>query len=80
MQYMRCKCGKCEAWTSMGVPACAGCSECNTTLETHPEHHTTPIPHDWRVKWDIDRERGNRWQYRECTRCFLKEKIDASTT
>lgn len=47
MQYYRCKCGKCEAWGSMSPYPCQGCGECGTTLETHPELHDKPKPHDF---------------------------------
>lgn len=48
MQYLRCKCGKCEAWSSMGSnPACSGCEDCKTTLETHPSLHRDIEPHKW---------------------------------
>ena len=47
MIYYRCKCGKAESWSSMGVSPCRGCSECNTTLATSPDNHLTPAPHQW---------------------------------
>jgi len=47
MIYYRCKCGKQEAWGSMPPNQCDGCSECGTTLDTHPELHRTPTPHDF---------------------------------
>lgn len=75
MRYMRCKCGKREAWTSMGVPDCAGCPDCNTTLEESPEHHSEPAPHEWREEWTIDKQTGERSQIRVCLRCHRKEPL-----
>lgn len=46
MQYLRCKCGKREAWSSMGGGRnCSGCPDCNTTLEISPELHKELEPH-----------------------------------
>lgn len=47
MKYYRCKCGKAEAWGSMGPRACQGCKECGTTLNSGPDGHRTPEPHEW---------------------------------
>lgn len=47
MQYYRCKCGKREAWSSMGVTQCQGCPECGTNLTQHPDDHKDPLPHDY---------------------------------
>lgn len=41
MIYYKCKCGKSESWSSMGVPACRVCKYCGTTLDG-----SEPIPHD----------------------------------
>lgn len=47
MQYYRCKCGERTAFGSMSPYPCQGCPECNTTLETHPDLHREPKPHDF---------------------------------
>lgn len=57
MIYYRCKCGNCQAWSSMGVNPCDGCPECNTTLETGPEHHEEPKPHDF-VPTPVETDEG----------------------
>lgn len=48
MRYARCKCGKCESWSS-GMPEvkCQGCDECGTTLSGYPTEHKTPEPHNF---------------------------------
>jgi len=69
MRYLRCKCGKREAWSSMGVPRCDGC-ECGTTLDEHPADHTAPEPHRWGdPEWKLDPKSGERWQVRYCLAC-----------
>jgi hypothetical protein len=48
MQYLRCECGKREAWSSMGGnPACSGCPECGTTLAMDKSLHLPLEPHKW---------------------------------
>lgn len=75
MRYMRCKCGKHAAWTSMGHAECDGCGECNTTLEESPSQHREPAPHDWREEWTIDAQSGERGRERVCLRCMKREVI-----
>ena len=45
MQYSRCKCGKVERWCS-GYPIkdTDGCTDCGTTLATHPYEHRELVP------------------------------------
>lgn len=40
MRYYRCRCGKEEAWTTIGVTACNWCAACGTTLAESPEGHS----------------------------------------
>ncbi len=69
MQYYRCKCGSHTAWGSMTPNPCTGCEKCNTTLETHPEFHKIPRPHEF-VKNIVETDYGDselsvcRWCYR----------------
>lgn len=53
MIYYRCKCGKLESHSSMGVPDCYGCDVCGTTLAAHPSGHRAPKPHDEQGEWRI---------------------------
>lgn len=46
MQYYRCKCGKAEAHTSMGVYPCDRCAECGSDLSQNPNNHQEPKDHD----------------------------------
>ena len=70
MRYIRCKCGERIGWTSDGTAPCDGCSECNTTLETHPSLHRTPVPHDLVERYD-----GRTGKpYKRCRLCGYKEK------
>jgi hypothetical protein len=79
MRYLRCRCGRDEAWSSMGSPACEGCDVCHTTLASHPAEHRTPAPHLFREsKWHVDRRTGERWQERRCVRCHHRERIPAA--
>ena len=80
MKYYRCKCGHRTSWSSMGVPECAGCPDCNTTLEEGPDDHRTPAEHDWRTEWAIDKLTGARWQERVCLRCMKREQLPAPPT
>lgn len=57
MLYYRCKCGKSKAWGSMPPFPCSGCSTCGTTMEVHPDYHTTPKPHDF-IKNEIETDEG----------------------
>lgn len=47
MKYYRCKCGKREAWGSMPPGRCVSCQDCGTTLDTSPDQHTAPRPHNF---------------------------------
>jgi hypothetical protein len=46
MQYMKCKCGKSECWTSMGHPSCDVCEDCGSTLGYGPNSHPEQTPHE----------------------------------
>lgn len=49
MQYLRCKCGKLEAWTSMGGRRCKVCDECGSDLAESPDlHRDPPDDHDFK--------------------------------
>jgi hypothetical protein len=71
MQYYRCKCGEAQAWGSMSPAPCRGCSKCNTTLETHPDYHRTPEPHQFVTEYDANTGKP----YRRCERCLKREVI-----
>lgn len=45
MRYYRCKCGKSEAWGSMGPYQCSRCSVCGSDLAEGPESHRPPRAH-----------------------------------
>ena len=45
MQYLKCKCGKMESWTTEGILPCQFCSDCGTTLAGDPKGHREPTPH-----------------------------------
>lgn len=68
MRYYRCKCGSVESWSSLGIQPCEGCEKCNTTLEESAEYHETPVPHEWKKRWRINRT-GEPEQIEECRRC-----------
>lgn len=80
MRYYRCKCGKHQAWSSMGVADCGGCDECQTTLAEGPNGHRDIAPHEWREEWEIDKESGERWKERICLRCMKRERVESATT
>ena len=72
MQYYRCKCGKSEAWTSMGVSECATCKHCGSDLAMGPEGHAeTPAPHEYVAKYNED----TGIPYEVCRRC-LRRRVD----
>lgn len=67
MRYFRCKCGKSEALSSMGVNACQGCPDCKTTLAEAPSGHREIQPHQW-VPTPIETDSGEAFVTR-CARC-----------
>ncbi len=52
MIYVRCKCGECQGWTTDGFQDCQGCTKCETTFASNPEHHKPLQPHDWKTKYN----------------------------
>ncbi len=68
MLYYRCKCGVSQAWSSMGVASCNGCGTCHTTLETSPDMHRTPDPHEPVTRYD--EQTGKPYQV--CLRCLKR--------
>jgi hypothetical protein len=80
MRYYRCKCGKREAWGSDSPRSCRGCSECGTTLVTHPDLHREPAPHDWEEEWTVGAKSGWRGKVRRCTRCYCEEVLSFAFT
>lgn len=73
MQYMRCKCGNVEAWTSGESPkACHVCKECGSTLAYSPDSHLDPEPHEWEVRYD---SRTGKPSYRLCVRCYERAPL-----
>lgn len=71
MKYLRCKCGKREARTTMGHPDCDGCDVCKTTLEESPSLHREIAEHRLEERWRIDEKTGRRWLEAECSRCHF---------
>jgi hypothetical protein len=78
MIYYRCKCGKNEHWSSMGVAPCDFCHACNSTPASGPNgHRDTPTPHKiGRTK--VKADEGEAYLVR-CIYCFkrlsaIKEK------
>lgn len=67
MQYYRCKCGKHESWTSMGVSVCAGCLECGTDLAQSPSAHEPIKPHDFKP-YPVETNDGTQYLDR-CIHC-----------
>lgn len=57
MQYYRCKCGKSEAHSSMGVYPCDKCSHCGSNLALSPSSHREPLDHDM-VKVPVETDEG----------------------
>ena len=39
MKYYRCKCGKWEAWSTLGVVPCDWCEDCQTGPAEYPGRH-----------------------------------------
>jgi hypothetical protein len=67
MQYYRCKCGKLEAYGSMGPDPCRGCDECGTNLTTHPDFHHPPVPHRYEAQ-PVETDEGVK-MLTQCTWC-----------
>lgn len=75
MRYFRCKCGDMTAHGSDSPPPCDGCPKCNTTLESHPDHHTEPQPHRFgEPEWTIDAKTGERRQVQRCQNSYCREE------
>lgn len=72
MRYYRCRCGKAEALSSMGVSPCQGCAACQTTLEESPDLHRVPEPHDEVVETVTTTHAGETVtkERRYCRRCI----------
>lgn len=66
MIYYRCKCGKHESWSSMGVPLCQVCEKCGSTLATSPSTHLDPKPHEYVTQYDQDTGKP----YEICLQCM----------
>lgn len=76
MIYYRCKCGKLESQSSMGVPSCYGCDVCGTTLAANPNEHRTPEPHDEQGEWRIaDTINGFADYVLRCRRCHRRRVV-----
>lgn len=45
MRYLRCKCGRRQAWSSMGTWPCDRCDDCLSDLAEGPNEHHDPQPH-----------------------------------
>ncbi len=73
MQHYRCKCGKATGFGSMSLARCVGCDECGTTLNTHPDLHSTPAPHKFIIAMRLEREGVALWK--ECADCQKKKEL-----
>jgi hypothetical protein len=74
MKYLRCKCGKCQSWSSIGAePPCTGCTDCGTTLETHPLYHSSTEPHEWAIVYD---EYSGKPKERRCQNCYTNSPLE----
>lgn len=72
MNYLRCKCGKCQMWESgMNPQPCEGCTECNTTFAWGPDYHDELQPHEWKQQYDQNTGKPNG---AVCTRCYKRDK------
>ena len=76
MQYLRCKCGKLEAWTSgEKLAECLGCKECGTTLNTGSNQHKAPMPHEF-IDTSVETDNGPAVLSR-CKYCYrIKKQIE----
>ena len=70
MIYRRCKCGKSESFSSMGVQPCQGCDECGTQYAVGPELHEPRVPHEWGTKY----HQNSGKPYKVCTRCYETDR------
>lgn len=66
MRYLRCKCGKSEAWTTDGMKPCQGCRDCGTTYAGSPEGHKPLEPHAFVIRYDSATGEPSK---RMCTNC-----------
>lgn len=69
MRYLRCKCGKTEAWTTDGEIACQGCEVCNTTVVGHPDRHKEPAPHTPKMRYSSETGKPSHMY---CERCHVR--------
>jgi len=69
MQYMKCKCGKSECWTSMGHPSCDVCEDCGSTLGYGPNSHPEQTPHEVYAALDHGSIRAT------CCRCHKERPL-----
>jgi hypothetical protein len=66
MQYLRCSCGKAEAWSSgFAFADCQGCSECGTNY-----NRTALQPHEIEEEVTTNTRTGETRTRRWCRRCY----------
>lgn len=71
MKYYRCKCGEAQSWGSMPPPPCMECSECQTTLEVHPDDHRRAKPHNYQTH-EVQTDEGMK-PLTQCIWCLKKK-------
>ncbi len=73
MQYFRCKCGRHEWYTSMGVSLCEGCEECGTGPGQSPTTHREPVPHDFSMVTKVNTDEGEK-TLSLCKHCYRSRR------
>lgn len=68
--FYRCKCGRAQAWSSMGVSLCDVCPDCGSNLALGPDSHRDPAPHDMALVQEIATDQGKATITR-CRHCHL---------
>ena len=78
MQYYRCKCGKAEAWTSMGVSKCSKCGDCGSDLAQGADSHREPVDHNFVASGEVETIDGMKPKPLICEYCHrTKAKLGA---
>lgn len=74
MQYLRCKCGNREAWTSGESPKpCQTCDKCRSTLAYSPDSHQVPKPHKLELRYDTHTGQPS---HKVCTVCYERFDVE----
>lgn len=76
MQYFRCKCGACEAWSTYGPPKpCCVCDKCGSTFAGNKNNHLPPEEHSWKLQYNVN---TGKPESQICRKCYERRKLPSN--